>query len=62
MQGLKPWLITPLIRAKGNWVEELPFVLWSLQTTPNKSIGCTPFFMVYGAEVLLPSDIDYESP
>jgi hypothetical protein len=43
-------------------VEELPSVLWSLQTTPNRSTGLTPFFRVYGAEAILPSDIQYDSP
>ena len=51
-----------MIRAKGNWVEDLPFVLWSLRTTPNKSIGYTPFFMVYEEEAVLPSDIEYDPP
>lgn len=29
--------------------------------TPNKSFKCTPFFMVYGAEAFLPSDIEYDA-
>ena len=37
-------------------------VLWSINTTPNRSTGYTPFFMVYGAEAVLPSDIRHESP
>jgi hypothetical protein len=37
-------------------------VLWSLWTTPNKSTGLTPFFLVYGAEAILPSDVQYDSP
>jgi hypothetical protein len=36
-------------------------VLWSLQTTPNRSRGLTPFFLVYGAEAILPSDVPYDS-
>ena len=30
--------------------------------TPNRSTCYTPFFMVYGAEVVLPSDIRHDSP
>ena len=30
--------------------------------TPNRSIGFTPFFLAYGAEVVLPSDIDHGAP
>ena len=29
---------------------------------PNRSTGYTPFFMVYGAEAVLPSDIQHDSP
>ena len=32
------------------------------QYTPNRSTGYTPFFMVYGAEAVLPSDIRHDSP
>ena len=46
LQGLKPRLEEPLHRAAGAWVEELPSVLWSIRTTPNRSIGYTPFFLV----------------
>jgi hypothetical protein len=29
---------------------------------PNRSINFTPFFMVYGAEAVLPTDLQYGSP
>ena len=51
-----------LQRTPGCWVEELPSVLWSINTTPNRSTGYTPFFTVYGAEAVLPSDIHHDSP
>ena len=44
-----------------HWVEELDSVLWGLRTTPNRTTGYTPFFMVYGAEAILPCDIIHES-
>ena len=37
-------------------------MLWSINTTPNISTGYTPFFMVYGAGAVLPSDICHDSP
>ena len=37
-------------------------MLWSINTTPNRSTGYTPFFMVYGVEAVLPSDIRHDSP
>jgi len=62
LQGLKPRLEVPLHRAAGAWAEEVPALLWSLRTTPNRSTGFTPFFMVYGAEAVLPSDMLHDSP
>ena len=56
LRGIKPRLMAPLQRTPGCWVEELPSVLWSIKTTPNRSTGYTSFFMVYVAEAVLPSD------
>jgi len=30
--------------------------------TPNRSTGFTPFFLAYGAEAVLPSDLDHAAP
>ena len=46
----------------ARWLAELPAVLWSLRTTPGRATGYTPFFMVYGAEAVLPMDLDYGAP
>ena len=29
---------------------------------PNRSTGFTPFFLVYGAEAVIPTDIEFDSP
>ena len=50
-----------LKRFASHWVEELPAMLWSLRTTPNRSMGLTPFFLTYSFEVVLPSDLDYDA-
>ncbi|KAM0908399.1 hypothetical protein ACQ4PT_015494 [Festuca glaucescens] len=62
LADIRPRLIEPLERATGCWIEELPAVLWSLCTTPNRSTGFTPFFLVYGAEAVLPTDIEHDAP
>jgi hypothetical protein len=62
LQGLKPWVFDRLNKFAGRWAAELPSVLWSLRTTPNRSTNYTPFFMIYGAEAVLPIDLDYGSP
>jgi hypothetical protein len=62
LAGIKPRLVEPLERSAGCWVEELPSVLWSLRTTPNRSVGFTPFFLVYRAEAVLSTDIEFDAP
>jgi ribonuclease HI len=62
MSGIKPCLEAPLHQAVGAWAEESRSIPWSLRTTPNGSMGLTPFFLVYGAEAILPSDVQYDSP
>ena len=62
MSGIKPRLVRSLKESDKHWVEELDSVLWGLQTTPNRTTGYTPFFMVYGAEAVLPCDIIHDSP
>ena len=44
------------------WLTELPSVIWSLRTTPSRATGSTPFFLVYGVEAMLPTDLEYGSP
>ena len=44
---------------KGKWVEELPHVLWTYQTTSRRSIEETPFSMSYGAQVVIPLETGF---
>ena len=62
MSGIKPRLVRSLIESDTHWVEELNSILWGLRTTPNRTTGYTLFFMVYGAEAVLPCDIIHDSP
>ena len=62
MSDIKPRLVRSLKESDTHWVEELDSILWGLQTTPNRTTGCTPFFMVYGTEAVLPYDIIHDSP
>ena len=54
--------LAPLEKARHAWVDELPSVLWSIRTTPNVATQETPFFLVHGAEVVLPIKIEHNSP
>jgi transposase InsO family protein len=62
LQGFKPRIFKCLEKFQARWVAELLSVLWSLRTTPCRATGFTPFFMVHGLEVVLPTNIDYSSP
>jgi transposase InsO family protein len=60
--GIKKRLLAPLEKAKSTWVEELPSVLWSLRTMPNAATQESPFFLVHGAEAVLPVKVTHEAP
>ena len=44
--------------AKGNWAEEQPNVLWAYRTTPYRSTGETSFSLTYGAEAVIPAEVN----
>ena len=44
------------------WIEELPVILWSLRTTPNRATRQTPFSLVYRAKAVIPTELIYGSP
>jgi transposase InsO family protein len=62
LQGLKPRIFDRLNKSGRKWLLELPAVVWSLRTTPGRATGFSPFFLVYGAEAVLPRDLEYGSP
>ena len=53
MNGIKKHLG----KAKGNWAEEIPAILWSYRTTPRTSTHETPFSLTYGTEAMLPMEM-----
>ncbi|XP_074288968.1 uncharacterized protein LOC141614113 [Silene latifolia] len=48
---------TQLEEIRGKWAEELPLVLWADRTTPKVGTGQTPFSLVFGVEVVIPSEV-----
>nr|AAX96316.1 retrotransposon protein, putative, Ty3-gypsy sub-class [Oryza sativa Japonica Group]ABA91738.1 retrotransposon protein, putative, Ty3-gypsy subclass [Oryza sativa Japonica Group] len=61
LQGIKARVFDRLRPYAGKWVNQLSSVLWSLRTTPSRATGQSPFFLVYGAEAMLPSEVEFES-
>jgi hypothetical protein len=62
LQGLKPRIFDRLNKSGRKWLQELSAVVWSLRTTPSRATGFTPFFLVYSAEAVLPTNLEYGSP
>jgi hypothetical protein len=47
--------------AKGNWIWELPSVLWAHRTTESSATGESPYSLVYGAKAVIPVEIGVTS-
>jgi hypothetical protein len=62
LQGLKPRIYNDLNKFGRRWMKELPSVVWSLRTTPSRATGFTLFFLVYGAEAILPTRLRIRFP
>jgi ribonuclease HI/transposase InsO family protein len=62
LQGLKPRIYSNLNKFGKRWMKELLSVVWSLRTTPSRATGFSLFFLAYGVEAVLPTDLEYGSP
>jgi hypothetical protein len=59
MQGLKSQVFAHFKKLGEQWPQALTVVLWNLRMTSNCSIVYTSYFMAYGTEVVLPTDLGY---
>ena len=59
LQGLKARIFDPIEKYGAKWFQELPTVVWGLRTQRRRATSYLPFFMVYGSEAVLPSDIAF---
>jgi transposase InsO family protein len=63
LKGLKTRSFNAKLKACGKkWLDNLQSILWSIRTMATKPTGETPFFLVYGAEAILPTDVKFGSP
>ncbi|XP_039786443.1 uncharacterized protein LOC120652629 [Panicum virgatum] len=62
LQGLKARIFDPIEKYRSKWIQELPKVVWGLRTQRSRVTGYSPFFMVYGSEAILPTDIAFGAP
>jgi transposase InsO family protein len=63
LKGLKTKSFNGKLEACGKkWLDNLQSIMWSIRTTATKPTRETPFFLVYGAEAVLPTDVKFGSP
>jgi transposase InsO family protein len=63
LKGLKTKSFNAKLEACGKkWLDNLQSIMWSIRTTATKPTGETPFFLVYGVEAVLPTDVKFGSP
>jgi hypothetical protein len=44
------------------WLDNIQSIPWSIRTTATKPTVETPFFLVHGAEAILPTDVKFGLP
>jgi hypothetical protein len=47
---------------KGKWADQLPKVIWALNTIECRATGFTPFRLMYGSEAMTPQELKHGSP
>ena len=62
LQGLKARIFDPIEKYGSKLIHELPRIVWGLRTQRSRATGYSPFFMVYGSEAILPTDITFGVP
>jgi hypothetical protein len=62
LQGIKDRIFDDASQYVTRWLTELPHVIWGLRTQVSSATGYSPFFLVYGSEVVLPTDLAFGAP
>src|SRR6266540_2228564 len=61
LQSVKSRVFDRLRPYAGKCARELPSVLWVLRTSPSRATGESPFFLTYGSEAVLPTELKFGS-
>jgi hypothetical protein len=57
LKGLKTRTYDYLKKYGAKWIDELSWALWANRTSSNWAMGETPFFLVFGAEAVIPQEV-----
>jgi hypothetical protein len=62
LQGIKDHIFDNASQYATRWLAELPHVIWGLWTQVSSATGYSPFFLVYGSEAILPTNLAFGAP
>jgi hypothetical protein len=62
LQAVKDRIFDDASQYATKWHAELLHVIWGLRTQVNSITGYSPFFLVYGSEAVLPTDVAFGAP
>ncbi|XP_014660681.1 uncharacterized protein LOC106804333 [Setaria italica] len=62
LHSLKSRIFDGVSKYATRWLHELPHVIWGLRTQKSQAASYTPFFLVYGSEEVLPTDVAFGAP
>jgi hypothetical protein len=62
LQDVKHHIFDDVSHYATRWHAELPHITWGLRTQVSSVTGYSPFFLVYGSEAVLPTDVAFGAP
>jgi hypothetical protein len=62
LQALKDCIYDDASNYATRWLAELPHVIWGLRTQVSSATGFSPFFLVYGSEAILSTNVTFGTP
>jgi transposase InsO family protein len=62
LQAIKDLIFDDASQYSTRWHTELPHVIRGLRTQVSSVTGYLPFFLVYGSEAVLPTDVAFGAP
>jgi hypothetical protein len=62
LQAFKDRIFDDALQYTTRWHAELPHVIWGLRTQVISVMGYSPFFLVYGSEAVLLTDVAFGAP
>jgi hypothetical protein len=62
IQALKDSIFDDASNYATRWLAELPHVIWGPRTQVSSATGFSSFFLVYGSEAILPTNVAFGAP